>query len=520
MVMATATPLVYSYTRFSTPEQRKGTGRQRQDQLAETWCAKRGYTLVHNYSDLGVSAYHGKNAVEGNLAEFLRCVDDGRIKPGAILLVESLDRLSRQQINKAAELFLGIVNRGITVVTLADDCTYSAEKLDFSQLVMSLAIFLRANDESKMKSQRKAASWKIKREKAQKESTPLGGNAPRWIKVSNGKYELVPDEAAKVRAIFQDYSYGGMGLYLLSKKYNIPKATISYWLTNPVVLGNVTVTEPGGKSYTLKNLYPAVIDEATWKDAQRAKKDRFIVRKASGRQGFINIFSGLFVDPKGNRFDITRHYGFSSYVSNGLCIQCRPVEIAVISRLADKFVRIHHTREVVGNPKLDQLDRKIEEIKTAIANDTTIAADLIPILKKLRAQRQEAEDAATVTRENVDTSLVASLSAAGEGDRDSRLQLREIVRSTIDLVRVVKVENSGVWYRMVFLEIHTTTGEVIQTRFAFCTRRIGIIRCDGKGYTMQTLAGFGVKRSFDVDKFNPALLDELKRLPLRHPSGK
>src|SRR5262245_17001370 len=98
-------PLVYSYVRFSTPEQRKGSGKARQDALAERWCVKRGYSLCRNYSDLGVSAYKGRNATHGDLSRFLHLVQTGKIPRGSVLLVESLDRLSRDNINKAVELF-------------------------------------------------------------------------------------------------------------------------------------------------------------------------------------------------------------------------------------------------------------------------------------------------------------------------------------------------------------------------------------------------------------------------------
>jgi len=505
-------PLVYSYVRFSTLEQRKGTGQQRQEELAEVWCQKRGYTLVKNYSDLGVSAFKGKNATEGALAEFLKCVEDGRICPGSILLVESLDRLSRQQVNKAAELFLSIVNRGITVVTLADGYEYTPDKFDFSQLVMSLAIFLRANDESKMKSQRKAASWKFKRERAKRDSSPLGAKTPRWISLKDGRYQLIPDEAEKVRAIFRDYTTGGMGLYLLSKKYGIAKPTISYWISNPVVIGTVTVRDPDGTTSELPNHYPAVVDLATWQAAQHSKRERFIERKANGRQGFVNLFAGVLADPSGKRFDITRHYGFSSYVANGMVLQCHPVELAIISKMAHKFVRIRHIPEVTPTQKLKQLDDKIAAIKNELAGESTLAEDLLPILKELRLQRQQEEEASTVVRDQVDMTLISSLTTASENDREARLALREIVRDTIDTVRITRVKNSGVWFRMVFGEIITADGTVFPFRFAYCTRCIGIIRCDGD---RKGTAGFAGK-PFNTEDFTPDLIAALKRLPLRH----
>jgi DNA invertase Pin-like site-specific DNA recombinase len=259
MVAATATSVVYSYVRFSTPEQRKGTGQARQEKAAQSWCKKHGLSLCRNYADLGVSAFKGRNAEYGELARFLAAVEGGKIARGSTLLVENLDRLSRQNLNKAVELFLRIVNAGIRVVTLSDGKEYTAEMLELPELMLSLLIFARANDESKMKSHRKAASWRFKREAAQKHNTPLGGKTPCWIKVEDGRYVLVAREAERVRQVFADY-IAGSGIYRLNKKYGIPKATLAWWLSNPAATGTLLVTEEGRKIEIPKH-YPAIIDQ-------------------------------------------------------------------------------------------------------------------------------------------------------------------------------------------------------------------------------------------------------------------
>jgi DNA invertase Pin-like site-specific DNA recombinase len=67
-------PKVFSYTRFSTAEQQHGRGKARQEQMAEEWCHENGHLLEPGgqLRDLGVSAYKGRNAEHGALAEFLR----------------------------------------------------------------------------------------------------------------------------------------------------------------------------------------------------------------------------------------------------------------------------------------------------------------------------------------------------------------------------------------------------------------------------------------------------------------
>src|SRR4051812_7649903 len=173
MSKITHVPGVYSYTRFSTAEQRKGTGRTRQETLATEWCRAKGLSLATNYADLGVSAFKGKNSTHGDLARFLKCVEQGKIARGSTLIVESLDRLSRQNVSQALQLFLAIINSGVNIVTLCDGREYGADRCEMTDLMMSLLIFARANDESLMKSQRKAASWASKRDGA-RAGNPLG----------------------------------------------------------------------------------------------------------------------------------------------------------------------------------------------------------------------------------------------------------------------------------------------------------------------------------------------------------
>ena len=94
-----------------------------------------------------MSAFHGRNVRKGALRAFLDAVELGLLPRGSHLLVESLDRLSRDRVLLAQSLFLRIVEGGITIVTLIDDRSYSAEILNRSPMVLivSLVRMMRAN---------------------------------------------------------------------------------------------------------------------------------------------------------------------------------------------------------------------------------------------------------------------------------------------------------------------------------------------------------------------------------------
>ncbi len=185
--------LAYSYLRFSTPEQAGGDSRRRQLDLARTYAARHGLVLDAGLSfrDLGMSAFHGRNAREGALRAFLDAVELGLVPRGSHLLVESLDRLSRDRVLLAQSLFLRIVEAGITIVTLIDERSYSAESLNRSpmDLIVSLVCMMRANEESVTKSARLRAAWTRKR--AELATKPATGRCPGWLRLDKAAGRFV-----------------------------------------------------------------------------------------------------------------------------------------------------------------------------------------------------------------------------------------------------------------------------------------------------------------------------------------
>jgi DNA invertase Pin-like site-specific DNA recombinase len=143
--MATA----YSYVRFSTPEQSKGDSVRRQLELSQKYAESNNLTLDETLqlSDFGVSAFKGDNATTGKLGLFISAIETGEVKSGSYLLIESLDRLSRNEIISALNLFTQILSKDITIVTLADNRVYTRDSINdignlmYSLLVMSRQIF-------------------------------------------------------------------------------------------------------------------------------------------------------------------------------------------------------------------------------------------------------------------------------------------------------------------------------------------------------------------------------------------
>ena len=177
----------YSYLLFSTPEQQNGDSFRRQSSMAASYAGRHGLELDEEltFHDLGRSAFRGQNLAEaGRLADFLEAVHSGLVARGSVLLVEQLDRISRQSARKALRALESIVDAGVAVVTLNDERAYTATSLDEDPMDLLVAIltFMRANEESATKARRVKAAWEAKRQAAS--TTLLTKRAPSWLKIS------------------------------------------------------------------------------------------------------------------------------------------------------------------------------------------------------------------------------------------------------------------------------------------------------------------------------------------------
>jgi DNA invertase Pin-like site-specific DNA recombinase len=198
----------YSYVRFSTPEQMRGDSFRRQSEMSERYAREHGLQLDDlNFQDLGKSAYRGGNKKAG-LGELLEAVKVGAIEQNSVVLIENLDRLSRETARKALRTLESIVDEGVSVVTLSDGREYTKQNLDEdpTSLLLSILVFMRANDESKIKSQRVRAAWGNKRAGAATKVLTKAG--PAWLKLVDGKWQLLPDRVKIVREIFQRVAEG------------------------------------------------------------------------------------------------------------------------------------------------------------------------------------------------------------------------------------------------------------------------------------------------------------------------
>ncbi|HAU4928460.1 MULTISPECIES: recombinase family protein [Aeromonas] len=308
-------PKAYSYIRFSTTKQAQGDSYRRQIQQAIDYCTEHNLQLDEKaIEDFGVSAFRGSNRIDGALGRFIEAVKGGAIEKGSYLLVESMDRLSRQTILKALSQFIEILNAGIVIVTLSDGeifrVTDDGKDFDFAKLIISIVYMARANDESEMKSLRSRAAWSNGR-KAARESNKVMKNArlPSWLTREGERIVPIPERTAIVSEMFEmaqsGCGYEQIAKVFLEKGYKTfgkeadwRPAGIQAVIKSRAVIGEFQphVIENGERvpdGEPILGYYPTIVSPAVFEEVQHLIGKR---SKHSGsyRKGtYSNLFSGV-----------------------------------------------------------------------------------------------------------------------------------------------------------------------------------------------------------------------------------
>ncbi|CAN7540071.1 recombinase family protein [Ensifer adhaerens] len=482
----------YSYIRFSTPEQAQGDSLRRQTAKAEAWARERGLTLDNSLRDLGVSAYHGANRTTGALRSFLQMVEDGRIERGSYLIVESLDRISREAVMDAATRLFDLIRAGIIVVTLSDGQEYSEDRLrtDWTPLMFSLIVMARAHEESRIKSDRVGEAWRQKKEAARKEGKPLTPRCPEWLEVRDGAFVERPERVALVRRIFQE-TIEGFGRREIMRRLNVEEVPTfrggEGWHTSSiakVIQSRAVLGEYQPHSGTHKNrnrkpegdpildYYPRIIDEETFWRAQNATEGRR--QSAAGRKGQkgAHILQGLgrcascggpmHIQNKGEPPKGGIYLACSSNLRKTGCDNDRRIRVDRLER--DLLTALLHV-DVAALASLDdetpQMLRQIEALKAKLADAKVRRTRLLSVLvtedeevkeqfgqvaaevKELTKQLKEQEKAAA--SKQADPGTIARLATANELSgqleeadlekrRELRIKLSSLLRGLVDRV--------------------------------------------------------------------------------------
>jgi DNA invertase Pin-like site-specific DNA recombinase len=432
----------YSYVRMSTRKQLRGDSLRRQLERSKAFADEHSLLLDDSLQDLGVSAWKGRNFKTGALGRFLTMVENGQIPKGSYLLIESLDRLSREAVPDALTLFMAIINAGIVIVTLGEDRQiYSRSGLngDWTKLIIGLAVMSRGHEESQTKSERIRAVAQRKREQAREGKGHITSITPAWIdaeRIEASRYAFTLNHHAEtVRAIYE-MAARGLGATAIARKLNADGVTafkskdgwyqsvIKALLSRADVIGTFQphrIAEgrrvPDGDP--IANYFPAVIDKDLFLRVQAMRSNP----GRPGRKGntFANLFTGLchcthcggpmtmkISRVKGN--ESGRYLVCANYVRGHRCkdgkrhFRYDPFEAAVLDHvkelnLAECLAARHRgsgdndADDLVATLRLDLdvLTLKEQRLLAALEEGDSPITSIVDLLKERQQQRREIE---------------------------------------------------------------------------------------------------------------------------------
>ncbi|MFN3668138.1 MAG: recombinase family protein [Brevundimonas sp.] len=211
------------YIRYSTPIQEKGASRDRQLELCQQFCEQRGWPVDEVIEDLGRSAWTGAHLAIGGLGRFADQVRDGSIGPDVVLVVEKLDRLSRQETRTTLRWMEDLCAAGLTIATvdggkIYDDAGLRADLMNVFEILMRAKL---AYDESQQKSERITDRFGRNIERARMTGQIITAKAPGWLvaKADRSGFDVIDDRAQMVRDVYQ-MAADGKGARWIAKELN------------------------------------------------------------------------------------------------------------------------------------------------------------------------------------------------------------------------------------------------------------------------------------------------------------
>jgi DNA invertase Pin-like site-specific DNA recombinase len=218
----------YSYIRFSTPEQAEGDSLRRQTEKTVAWCKTNGVTLDTSLKlqDLGVSGFSGQhrdNPDKFGLAAFVEQVRQGKIAHDSYLIVENLDRLTREHLRPAVRFVLELLDEHhINIVTTSPERVFRHDSNDMVDIIIAVVELSRGHGESQRKSDTVGTAWREKKADAVQNKTVLTAMCPHWLEVVDGEYKEIPNRVKLVQRMFQ-MIVDGTGIGAITRKLNLEK---------------------------------------------------------------------------------------------------------------------------------------------------------------------------------------------------------------------------------------------------------------------------------------------------------
>jgi DNA invertase Pin-like site-specific DNA recombinase len=408
-----------AYIRFSSEGQADGTSIERQTEFIQTYCAAQKLTLVETLIDEGLSAYKGEHLSEngkGKLGTFLKDALAGKYRDHA-LVVEQMDRLSRQGIKATRKLLDQLLESGVEVhITQTNRVIKDGE--DIVTEIMNTLENYGAKEYAKKLSERLTKAWRIKKDNATA-GVAITSRIPFWLEATTGSAIVeMPERVATVKKIFAlaESGYGAKrianqliqdgdqpftkpGCKKQGRSWTL--VYIQAILANRAVLGEYQPKKYLGKSQrvadgeAIENFFPQIISQTQFDAVRAGVKSRNRIsddkrQHCGGRgDGSRNLFSHLIFDASTGKA-MNLHIGgknhspvlVSAWVDK---VKANRIDYGLVERGMLNFLGDLDWKAVANDadPKgvvglkiqLDEVATEIDRLTRVIARDSKLVED-------------------------------------------------------------------------------------------------------------------------------------------------
>lgn len=508
--------MVYAYLRWSTDKQTEGDSLKRQLSAIQAYCDRNRLKLdkANIYKDEGVSGFSGSHRSDDRyqLAAFVEMVERGDVKPGSYLIVENMDRLTREDPINGALFFFKLLAAGVVVITVSPEMKYTKDN-PMMAMMMGSTELLRGNAESDRLRVKITSVWAGKKAAARASGTPTGRNCPNWLELVGGAYKVMPERAKIVQRIFRE-CIGGLGIGGITKGLNrdtVPGFSrrsdkpsawtaiqVSHILRHKATFGLKIPGSFVGKKRVkdeepITGFFPPVIEEATFWAAQAAMKGR---NRTGGKahSASANVFTGLIFDGEDDsRWSmITQGHGMRSKLlvnrdaveRNGerKTIRYEPFESVFFDQIkAIKSSDMVDTTKSSEAEQVDELAREIQEIdegltviRAGLSNAKKVSPTLVASAASLEEQREAKVEQMEALKRELATPATVALANAKDGiegllkdtgNEELRRKLRARIGQLVERITVwheQEAKGGRLAKRTVFVRVRLKNGYGVQ----------------------------------------------------------
>lgn len=301
------------YHRYSTKRQDKGSSLERQNENTQALCDAKGWTIVETLEDKGQSAWKGDHLSVGNLGKLRKRIEAGLVPRGTFIVVENLDRLSRQDYRTARRWIEDVTDFGVVIAVCKPALILDSDAMNGQNIGPMIQHLLEAN---------RASAESIRKSDFQRDNiermTDMIRNGicptprvPAWLCGAVGEPVSINEDRAPLVRLIYEWSASGLGLQSICQRLNADHATwtgpgwktkTSQWkigyirdiLRSEAVEGKYIVHGPRKKptGEVITGYYPRVVD-ADLVSRARAAIDARAGTGGAKRGEAANYFVGL-----------------------------------------------------------------------------------------------------------------------------------------------------------------------------------------------------------------------------------